>query len=83
MINPSQERRHDEGPVFEKSMDGLGRRLGGLPLTLLNVAMGAMKKALSALRQGEPVGHVMDFEALKRILGFDAHDAELSRYRID
>ena len=51
------------------------------PLTLLNVSVGAMQRALQSLQQGRPVEGLMDFEALQRTAGFPAYDAELARYR--
>ena len=59
----------------------MGFKIAVYPLTLLNVSINAMQCALACLRQGRPVEGLMDFEALQRIVGFQAYDEELERYR--
>jgi 2-methylisocitrate lyase-like PEP mutase family enzyme len=62
-------------------LEQMGFKIAVYPLTLLNVSINAMRHALECLRQGRPVEGLMDFEALQRIVGFQAYDAELDRYR--
>lgn len=60
----------------------LGFRLAIFPLSLMSAAMNAMQKVLddmSAGRNPDPA-QMMDFEALKRISGFDAYYAAEKRY---
>jgi 2-methylisocitrate lyase-like PEP mutase family enzyme len=62
-------------------LEQMGFKIAVYPLTLLNVSINAMRCALVCLREGRPVEGLMDFEALQRIVGFQAYDAELDRYR--
>jgi 2-methylisocitrate lyase-like PEP mutase family enzyme len=59
----------------------MGYKIAVYPLTLLNVSIGAMQRALACLRQGLPVEGLMDFNTLQQIVGFQAYDEELDRYR--
>ncbi len=61
----------------------MGYRIAAYPLTLLSVAMKAMRAALEAMKAGEhPHDMLMDFAELKRIIGFDAHDDMAARYAL-
>jgi 2-methylisocitrate lyase-like PEP mutase family enzyme len=62
-------------------LEQMGFKIAVYPLTLLNVSIGAMQHALKCLQQGRPVEGLMDFETLQRIVGFQAYDEELDRYR--
>jgi 2-methylisocitrate lyase-like PEP mutase family enzyme len=64
-------------------LEALGFKIAAYPLTLLLSAARAMQDALAALRRGEaPAADVrMGFDELRAILGFDAYDAALARYR--
>jgi 2-methylisocitrate lyase-like PEP mutase family enzyme len=62
-------------------LEQMGFKIAVYPLTLLNVSINAMRRALASLREGRPVEGLMDFESLQRIVGFHAYDAELDRYR--
>ena len=62
-------------------LEQMGFKIAVYPLTLLNASIGAMRQALECLRQGRPVEGLMDFEVLQRIVGFEAYDKELNRYR--
>lgn len=64
-------------PILEE----MGYKIAVYPLTLLNVSIGAMQRALEGLIQGRPVSDLMDFKTLQRIVGFQDYDAELDRYR--
>ncbi len=61
----------------------MGYAIAVYPLTLLNVAVGAMQRALAQLQQGRPVPGMIDFRRLQTIVGFDAYDAQLSRLQPD
>lgn len=39
-----------------------------------------MQEALAGLREGRPLERRLSFAALRELLGFDAYDAEASRY---
>jgi 2-methylisocitrate lyase-like PEP mutase family enzyme len=58
----------------------LGFKLAAYPLTLLSAATLAMQRALAALARGEPFAELLPFAELRRLVGFDAYEAELSRY---
>ena len=62
-------------------LEEIGYKIAVYPLTLLNVAIRAMRDALVSLRRGERSGLVMDFEDLKAAVGFPAYYAEEARYR--
>lgn len=62
-------------------LEAMGYRIAAYPMTLQNAAIGAMNQALSALRAGTPVPGLMDFAALREILGFDSYYTEEERYR--
>jgi len=62
-------------------LEAMGYRIAAYPMTLQNAAIGAMNQALSALRAGTTPPGLMDFPALREILGFDAYYAEEERYR--
>jgi 2-methylisocitrate lyase-like PEP mutase family enzyme len=62
-----------------QQLEAIGYKIAVYPLTLLNVSIQAMRAALANLRSGRPVG-VMDFEELKKAVGFPAYYAEEARY---
>jgi 2-methylisocitrate lyase-like PEP mutase family enzyme len=73
---------HGKTPLLPlPQLEQMGFKIAVYPLTLLNVSIVAMQQALESLRQGRPVDGLMDFEALQRIVGFQAYDEELDRYR--
>jgi 2-methylisocitrate lyase-like PEP mutase family enzyme len=64
-------------------LQAIGYRLVAYPLTLLSSAIRAMQGALAALRrERHPAELVLDFDELRRLVGFDAYDAEAARYRV-
>jgi 2-methylisocitrate lyase-like PEP mutase family enzyme len=63
-------------------LEEMGYAIAVYPLTLLNVSIQAMRRALQDLRSGRPAGEAMDFDALKAAVGFPAYDAEEARYRL-
>jgi 2-methylisocitrate lyase-like PEP mutase family enzyme len=60
----------------------IGYTIAVYPLTLLNVSIRAMRSALVSLRNGERAAAAMDFEELKRAVGFPDYYAEEARYRV-
>jgi 2-methylisocitrate lyase-like PEP mutase family enzyme len=61
-------------------LEALGYKLAAYPLTLLNAAIGAMRDALAALARGQTPRGLLPFDELRRVVGFDAYDAEAARY---
>jgi 2-methylisocitrate lyase-like PEP mutase family enzyme len=59
----------------------IGYRIAAYPLTLLNTAVYAMQEALSDLQAGRTPSHRVDFAEIRDIVGFDAYDRLLERYR--
>ena len=59
----------------------IGYTIAVYPLTMLNVSIGAMRRALGELRGGQPASAAMDFEALKAAVGFPRYYEEEARYR--
>jgi len=62
-------------------LEMIGYTIAVFPLTLLNVSIQAMRAALRGLKAGEPPA-TMDFDELKRAVGFPAYYAEEARYRL-
>jgi 2-methylisocitrate lyase-like PEP mutase family enzyme len=63
-------------------LEAMGYTIGVYPLTLLNVSIQAMRRALQDLRGGRPAAEAMDFDALKAVVGFPEYYAEEARYRL-
>ena len=61
-------------------LEEMGYKIAVYALTLLNASISGMQQALASLMQGKPVPNLMGFKQLQQIVGFDAYDAELSRY---
>ena len=95
-LNESEMRRYCEeveGPKMANLIEGgktpnlppsqleaLGYKIAVYPLTLLNVSIQAMRIALSSLAKFERPAMVMDFEDLKKAVGFADYYAEEARY---
>jgi 2-methylisocitrate lyase-like PEP mutase family enzyme len=62
-----------------QQLEAIGYKIAVYPLTLLNVSIHAMRTALASLRRGQPAA-AMDFEDLKKAVGFPAYYAEEARY---
>ena len=62
-------------------LEAIGYKIAVYPLTLLNVGIAAMRRALADLKGGQPAREAMDFEQLKSAVGFPAYYAEEARYR--
>jgi 2-methylisocitrate lyase-like PEP mutase family enzyme len=61
-------------------LEAIGYTIAVYPLTLLNVSIVAMRAALGRLARGEATS-AMDFEELKRAVGFREYYAEEARYK--
>jgi 2-methylisocitrate lyase-like PEP mutase family enzyme len=61
-------------------LEEMGFKIAVYALSLLNVSITAQMKALSSIKGGRPISGLTEFRELQRILGFDAYDAEVSRY---
>lgn len=71
-----------ETPILPPAdLQEIGYSLAAYPLTLLSAAMKAMQDALAAFRRGEHPKDLLDWETLRRVIGFDAYYAEEERYR--
>ena len=65
-----------------QQLEAIGYKIAVYPLTLLNVSIQAMRAALASLRRSERPGSAMDFEDLKKAVGFPAYYAEEARYAL-
>lgn len=61
-------------------LEAIGFKIAVYPLTLLNVSIQAMRTALGSLARFERPLAAMDFEELKKAVGFPAYYAEEARY---
>jgi 2-methylisocitrate lyase-like PEP mutase family enzyme len=62
-------------------LEAIGYKIAVYPLTLLNVSIQAMRRALEGLARGERPAAAMDFTDLKAAVGFPGYYAEEARYR--
>jgi 2-methylisocitrate lyase-like PEP mutase family enzyme len=70
-------------PLLSPSrLEAIGYKIAVYPLTLLNVSIRAMRKALGDLRGGSNAADAMDFEALKTAVGFPEYYQEEARYKL-
>ena len=68
-------------PILSPSeLESLGYRIAAYPLTLLSTAVRASQQALESLARGETPPGLLPFGELREVVGFDAYDAEQSRY---
>ena len=63
-----------------RQLEALGYKIAVYPLTLLNVSIQAMRSALPSLSRSERPSTAMDFEDLKKAVGFAEYYAEEARY---
>jgi 2-methylisocitrate lyase-like PEP mutase family enzyme len=61
-------------------LEAIGYKIAVYPLTLLNVSINAMRAALLSLNRRERPVQAMDFEDLKKAVGFPEYYAEEARY---
>ena len=62
-------------------LEEIGYAIAVYPLSLLNVSIQAMRAALTSLRTGERPAAAMEFDELKRAVGFPEYYAEEARYK--
>ena len=62
-------------------LEAIGYTIAVYPLTLLNVSIQAMRGALTDLKNGRRAAAAMEFDDLKRAVGFPEYYAEEARYR--
>ena len=62
-------------------LEEIGFKIAAYPLTRLNTATRAMNEALAAIRQGVSPQGLLEFSELREIVGFDAYDAAIERFR--
>ena len=62
-------------------LEALGYAIAAYPLTLLSAAMNAMMQSLAAFKAGRHPEGLLEFSALREIVGFDDYDEESVRYR--
>jgi 2-methylisocitrate lyase-like PEP mutase family enzyme len=63
------------------TLEAIGYAIAVYPLTLLNVSIQAMRDALGSLAVGKRPPAAMEFEDLKRAVGFPEYYAEEARYK--
>jgi 2-methylisocitrate lyase-like PEP mutase family enzyme len=64
-----------------KELEAMGYMIAVYPLTLLNVSIQAMRDALRSLLNNQRPPLAMDFEAVKRAVGFPEYFAEEAKYK--
>jgi 2-methylisocitrate lyase-like PEP mutase family enzyme len=64
-------------------LEAIGYKIAVYPLTLLNVSIQAMRAALSTLTRGGRAAAAMEFDDLKKAVGFPEYYAEEARYRLN
>jgi len=62
-------------------LEEIGYTIAVYPLTLLNVSIQAMRSALVSLRKGERATAAMEFDELKKAVGFPDYYADEARYK--
>ena len=71
---------HGKTPVLSPAkLQELGYKIAAYPLTLLSASIHAMKKAISAINNGESFDELIDFKELQSIIGFPEYDETLHR----
>ncbi len=71
---------HGKTPILPpKRLAELGYKIAAYPLTLLSASIYAMKKAVSAINNGETPDALIDFKELQSITGFTEYDETLRR----
>ncbi|MFN8455326.1 MAG: isocitrate lyase/PEP mutase family protein [Anaerolineae bacterium] len=73
-----------ETPVLPPArLQEIGYKIAAYPLTLLSAAGRAMQEALLALKQGQPPERLLDFAALRDLVGFPAYYEAEQNYVIN
>ena len=63
-------------------LEEIGYAIAVYPLTLLNVSIGAMRSALADLRRGARATEAMEFDDLRKAVGFPEYYADEARYKV-
>jgi 2-methylisocitrate lyase-like PEP mutase family enzyme len=63
-------------------LEEIGYAIAVYPLTLLNVSIRAMRSALVELRHGQRASAAMEFDELRKAVGFPEYYADEERYKI-
>ncbi|MCW8908336.1 MAG: isocitrate lyase/PEP mutase family protein [Sedimenticola sp.] len=63
-----------------ETLQAMGFAIAAYPLTLISSAARAMQEALQQLKNGEHPQHLLSFDELKRVVGFEAYDHALDAY---
>ena len=63
-------------------LEQIGYAIAVYPLTLLNVSIQAMRSALASMRNGERPPAAMEFDELKKAVGFPEYYADEVRYKV-
>jgi 2-methylisocitrate lyase-like PEP mutase family enzyme len=72
---------HGRTPVLPpKELEAIGYKIAAYPLTLLSVAIAAMRDALVTLHGGGHPAPPIDFETVRAVAGFPEYYAEEERY---
>ncbi|MFT5700149.1 MAG: 2-methylisocitrate lyase-like PEP mutase family enzyme [Desulforhopalus sp.] len=61
-------------------LQAIGFKIAAYPLTLISAAMQAIEKSLQSLQNGSQPSDMMDFDKVRRIVGFDDYYNEEDRY---
>jgi 2-methylisocitrate lyase-like PEP mutase family enzyme len=64
-----------------RRLEEIGYKIAAYPLSLLGAAVRAMNDALAAIARGAPPERSIELSELREIVGFDAYDAALARFR--
>ena len=64
-------------------LEAAGFKIAAYPVTLLSASIRAMQEALAELGAGRYPDRVLEFEELRRVVGFEAYEEALARYRED
>lgn len=68
-------------PVLSPAeLHSIGFSIAAYPLTLISAAMQAIENSLHALQKGSQPSDIMDFDKVKKIVGFDDYYKEEERY---
>ncbi len=74
---------HGKTPILShERLEEMGYKIAVYPLTLLNVSIQAMQKALDDIKKGRNT-KVMDFDQLTKTVGFEDYYQQEQRYRLN
>ena len=61
-------------------LQAMGYKIAAYPLTLLNTAVFAMQQALEDLKQGRTPQRRVDFQTIRKVVGFPEYDRLLANF---